>query len=108
MCMMPPHHSISHEGYVMKCLRTFLRTFGIVSCFGLVALTLPRPAHAGGVHVDIGIVPPIVVAPAPPVYVAPPHPVYVAPYGERDERRWRHHHHKHHHHKHHHHGEHED
>ena len=51
----------------MKRMRMFLRTFGAVSFFGLVALALP--AHAGGLHVSIGVgLPfPVAVFPAPVV-----------------------------------------
>ena len=38
----------------MQRINTLLRTFGIVGFCGLAALALPRPAHAGGVHVAVG------------------------------------------------------
>ena len=38
----------------MQRISTLLRTFGIVGFCGLAALALPRPAHAGGVHVSVG------------------------------------------------------
>ena len=79
----------------MKRFRIVLQTLGIVTCLGLAGIALPRPAHAGGVHVSIGLgvplpvavvpPPPVVVAPAPPVAVYPrpafiqPPPVVVAP-----------------------------
>jgi hypothetical protein len=102
----------------MKRMRPLLWTFGMMTFFGMASLALPLPAHAGGLHVSIGIgVPvypaPVVVAPAPvvvypapvvvarfPVVVAPPPVVYGAPpvlvgdyYGPR-HRHWRHHHHR--------------
>ena len=73
----------------MQRINTLLRTFGIVGFCGLAALALPRPVHAGGVHVSVGFglpVPvfvapaPVVVAPQPTVvYPAPPVYVYPAP-----------------------------
>lgn len=71
----------------MKRLSTFLRTSGMVGFLGIASLALSLPAHAGGLHVSIGVglpfpvavVPaPVVVAPAPPVVVQPV-PVVVAP-----------------------------
>ncbi len=51
----------------MQRINTFLRTCGMVSFFGLAALALPLPAHAGDLRVSIGFgVPmPVVVAPQP-------------------------------------------
>jgi hypothetical protein len=78
----------------MQRIRTILRTCGMVAVLGLATLALPLPAHAGGVHIDIGLpLPfPIFVAPAP-IFVAPP-PVVVRPgyygyYGYRPGY-WRH------------------
>ena len=42
---------------------------------GIASLALPLPAHAGGLHVDIGLEIPV---PAPPVVVAP-YPVIIQP-----------------------------
>ena len=50
----------------MQRINTLLRTCGIVGVCGLAALALPRPAHAGGVHVSLGFGLPV------PVFVAPP------------------------------------
>ena len=65
----------------MQRINTLLRTCGIVGFCGLAALALPRPAHAGGVHVSLGfgLPVPVFVAPPPPVYVQPASPVYVYP-----------------------------
>jgi hypothetical protein len=66
----------------MQRINTLLRTCGIVGFCGLAALALPRPAHAGGVHVSLGfgLPVPVFVAPPPPVvYPAPPVYVYPAP-----------------------------
>jgi hypothetical protein len=71
----------------MKRISTLVRTFGLVSCFGIAALALPRSAHAGGIHVSFGfgLPVPVVVAPQPvymppaPVVVAPPPVVYTTP-----------------------------
>ena len=49
----------------MQRINALLRTVGIVGVCGLAALALPRPAHAGGVHVSLGFGLPV------PVYVAP-------------------------------------
>jgi len=63
----------------MKRARGMLWRFGVLTFLGmgLVSLTIPWPAQAGGVHVSVGLgIPvPVVVAPAP-VYVQPA-PVYV-------------------------------
>ena len=50
----------------MQRINALLRTVGIVGVCGLAALALPRPAHAGGVHVSLGFGLPV------PVFVAPP------------------------------------
>ena len=67
----------------MKRIRTILRTCGMVAVLGLATLALPLPAHAGGVHIDIGLpllLPfPIFVAPAPIFVAPPPEVVYPAP-----------------------------
>ena len=66
----------------MQRINALLRTVGIVGVCGLAALALPRPAHAGGVHVSLGfgLPVPVFVAPPPPVvYPAPPVYVYPAP-----------------------------
>ena len=71
----------------MQRINTFLRTCGMVSFFGLAALALPLPAHAGDLRVSIGFgVPmPVVVAPQPvivhraPVVVVQPQVVYAQP-----------------------------
>ena|SRR2546427_4230704 len=79
----------------MQRMRMLLRTFGMVSFFGMATLALPLPAHAGGVHVSIGLPLPV------PVFVAPPPVIYPAPvvvetgyYGYAGYRPgyWRHHH----------------
>ena len=64
----------------MQRINALLRTVGIVGVCGLAALALPRPAHAGGVHVSLGfgLPVPVFVAPPPPV-VYPAPPVYVYP-----------------------------
>ena len=101
----------------MQRINTFLRTCGMVSFFGLAALALPLPAHAGDLRVSIGFgVPmPVVVAPQPvivhraPVVVvqpqvvyaqpqviyAQPQIVYTQPYYAGYRKPWRHHHHDH-------------
>jgi hypothetical protein len=85
----------------MQRMRTLLRTFGLASFFGLAALALPLPAHAGGMHVDIGLslpLPfPVVVAPLPAVVYPAPAVVGTGYYGyERYPRGyWRHPHHAH-------------
>ena len=64
----------------MQRINALLRTVGIVGVCGLAALALPRPAHAGGVHVSLGFGLPVPVYVAPtPVVVAPPPLVYPAP-----------------------------
>ena len=98
----------------MRHLRTVLGMFGLVACLSVAALAFARPAHAGGVHVSVGIgLPfPVVVAPAPviaypapvivhrpPVVVAPPPVVvhggyyghYHQPWRQHHHRPWRHH-----------------
>jgi hypothetical protein len=62
----------------MKCIRTVPRMFGLVMLLGIAGLTLPLTAHAGGLHVSVGLgLPvPVVVAPAP-VVVRRPQPVIV-------------------------------
>ena len=95
----------------MQHRRPLLWMFGMMICMGMASLALPLPAHAGRLHVSIGLgVPvypaPVVVAPPPavvysaPVVVAQPPVVYGAPpvavggyYGSR-HRHWRHHHHR--------------
>ena len=71
----------------MQRINTLRRTCGIVGFCGLAALALPRPAHAGGVHVSVGfgLPVPVFVAPAPvviapqPTVIYPAPPVYVRP-----------------------------
>jgi hypothetical protein len=63
----------------MQQISTLLRTFGIVSFCGLAALALPRPAHAGGVHVSVGFGLPVPVFVAPALVVLAPQPTVVYP-----------------------------
>ena len=75
----------------MQRINALLRTVGIVGVCGLAALALPRPAHAGGVHVSLGfgLPVPVFVAPPPPVvYPAPPVYVYPAPVSSNTPRSW--------------------
>jgi hypothetical protein len=101
---------LNRKGYRMPHRRPLLWMFGLMIFIGMTSLALPLPAHAGGLHVSIGLgVPvypaPIVVAPPPavvypaPVIVTQPPVVYGAPsvvvggyHGPR-HRHWRHHHH---------------
>jgi hypothetical protein len=63
---------------------------GLLTCLGigLAGLVAPTPAHAGGVHLSIGIgipapvyvaPPPVVVTPAPVVVYPEPHVIYPPP-----------------------------
>ena len=61
----------------MKRIRTVLRTFGVVTLLGLASLALPLPAHAGGLHVSIGLGLPFLVAVFPAPVVVAPQPVIV-------------------------------
>jgi hypothetical protein len=62
----------------MERIRTFPRMFGLVMLLGIASLALPLSAHAGGLRVSIGLglLVPVVVAPAP-VVVMRPQPVIV-------------------------------
>ena len=62
----------------MERIRTLPRMFGLVMFLGIAGLALPLTAHAGGLHVSVGLgLPvPVVVAPAP-VVVTRPQPVIV-------------------------------
>jgi hypothetical protein len=64
----------------MPRMSTLVRMLGIAGVFGLAALALPLPTHAGGVHVSVGFGRPwpVIVQPAP-VVVARPTVVYPAP-----------------------------
>jgi hypothetical protein len=64
----------------MPRMSTLVRMLGISGVFGLAALALPLPTHAGGVHVSVGFGRPwpVIVQPAP-VVVARPTVVYPAP-----------------------------
>src|SRR5437773_11354515 len=67
------------EDHIMKCMNTLVRTLGVVTLVGMASLALPFPAHAGGVHVSIGVGLPFpgVVYPAP--VIVQPAPVVVVP-----------------------------
>jgi hypothetical protein len=105
------------ENKIMQCMKTLVRTLGVVTLVGMASLALPVPAQAGGVHVSIGVGLPVVVAPAPvmvhpapvvvpqpvivqrapvivtepPVVVAEPRVVYGYPSYRGSHRHWKHH-----------------
>ena len=64
----------------MKRLSTMVRTVVVVTLLSVATLALPFSAHAGGVHVSVGIGLPFPVAVVPvPVILAPPVIVQPAP-----------------------------
>jgi len=106
----------------MKRISTMVRTVATVTLLGVATLVLPLSAHAGGVHVSVGIglpfpvavVPapvvlapqPVIVQPAPVVVAQPPgvygfSPVFVRGYHRHHHKYWKHHKHHHKHWKHH-------
>ena len=105
---------------MMSCIRTLVRVLGVMTLVGMVSLTLPFPAQAGGVQVSIGVGLPVAVVPAPvivqpapvvvpqpvivqrapvivaepQIVVAEPRVVYRYPSYRRSHRHWKHHHHE--------------
>ena len=62
----------------MERICTLPRMFGLVMFLGIAGLALPLTAHAGGLHVSIGLGLPVPVVVAPtPVVVTRPQPVIV-------------------------------
>ena len=92
---------------MMSCIRTLVRALGVMTLVGMVSLTLPFPAQAGGVQVSIGVGLPVAVVPGPvivqrapvivaepQIVVAEPRVVYRYPSYRRSHRHWKHHHHE--------------
>jgi hypothetical protein len=71
-------HQKAKEDKTMEHIRTFPQVFSLVMFLGIASLVLPLTAHAGRLHVSVGLGLPVPVVVAPtPVVITRPQPVIV-------------------------------